>query len=800
MFKSITLEMSLKPFVQGGEISIRPVLEQVFTQWRPLIQDREQVSVMLWVGDGSELLDYQGRLEQEFEWACWIGTANKPLAGESDSPALSLHAKKRYFQENPPKFTYAILKEIVSAIKEIGQQHCPGAEILVGETFDIGPEFAVSDFKYRRHPELCTGTAMGPGTILNSYVELNADDYPYAGFPQGIPQDTPFGTFLGRQSQIFLTDMDFDYLWLSNGVGFSANPWDPDGDIFDGEHFQVDKLPVIKEKVLNFWKLFRAECPEIPLRTRGTNFSAGIDYATDAVGLYDIYRADLNILPPPNSPWAGLNGNFGIELMGHMTRICELPGDEYLYRYYIHDPWWVNTPWYDRYNGQPHDIYLPMAISRIDEAGQVHQPTHLHLLSIDNSWGDMPDNCVNEPLPHLLKAEKDAPDAIAPLVWVYPLRTYTTSGEEATLHRMMAGDWFICRAINHGLPLNTVVSEDIFLNHDPARYRGSVLITPVPQAGSPLEEKLLNYVENGGKVVFYGPVNTASQKFLELFRLRREAGISGKLTLDAAWNPDTQVGDPQPDILNFRPQFSAGDLDTHSDAPGITADGYALSAGYKSAQWYRAPAGGRDNAYGLGHLANDDDCRYIRGEVLIRRLLEQYGYQIRFSKPTADSALPVLTLHRSDNAFILSAYGPNTAVETALRFPLGAPVLLGWETAVKDGFAHYSFPRAVHGECRVFVEQDSGVISAREVPPVNWLYRRRILVSGLRGATVRFFGETACSDRVDAVLNSALDAWYPADPVTWEIVHDPEQGTYLEAKNITGNLMLAMPRVEMLEH
>lgn len=36
----------------------------------------------------------------------------------------------------------AILKSIVSAIKSEGKKAFPDAEITVGETFDIGPEFA----------------------------------------------------------------------------------------------------------------------------------------------------------------------------------------------------------------------------------------------------------------------------------------------------------------------------------------------------------------------------------------------------------------------------------------------------------------------------------------------------------------------------------------------------------------------------------------------------------------------------------------------------------------------------------
>ena len=66
-----------------------------------------------------------------------------------------------------------------------------------------------------------------------------------------------------------------------------------------------------------------------------------------------------------------------------------------------------------------------MAITRVNADGKVQSAETLNILSIDNSCGNMPDNCVNEPLPHLLKAEKDIADDIAPLVWVYPMRGFT---------------------------------------------------------------------------------------------------------------------------------------------------------------------------------------------------------------------------------------------------------------------------------------------------------------------------------------------------------------------------------------
>ena len=56
--------------------------------------------------------------------------------------------------------------------------------------------FAVSDFKYRRHLEITSGTRLDGFGFIDSTALLNADDRRYAAYPDGIPDKTPFGTFL----------------------------------------------------------------------------------------------------------------------------------------------------------------------------------------------------------------------------------------------------------------------------------------------------------------------------------------------------------------------------------------------------------------------------------------------------------------------------------------------------------------------------------------------------------------------------------------------------------------------------
>lgn len=710
MFDSVSLEVSLKPFKKTDGAYIREVCRGIFEQWRPLLKNRKSISVMLWVGDGSEILDYTGEEDRAFEWACYIGTANLPLIAEGEDPGLSLHARKRYYTENPPKMTYRILKSIVSTLKEEGKKAFPNTEILVGETFDIGPEFAVSDFKYKRHTEICSGTTLDCKlNFVDSSSTLHADSYPYAAYPNGIPEGLSFATFFGAQTKVFFRDMGFDYIWLSNGLGFSADPWSLTGKIFDGERFYADKLERTSSKVFAFWRQFREACPNVPIETRGTNNSAGIDYATDGVPLHDIYKGNFNIVPPPNSPWAALNGNYGLELTGHMSRIADLPGKDFLFRYYIHDPWWMNSPWSERYGSYANDIYLPMSVCRINEDGEVQSAERFHILSIDNSRGEMPDSHVYEPLPHILKAEKDIADEPPFLIWLYPMKEYTTAGREDMLFEMYYADRFIMEAINCGLPLNCVMSTDVFEKLSPAVYKNRVILAPVIENDA-VNARLAAFLGEGGALVVYG-----SEKKLAACPLKGKGAIS----VDIGQDPSA-----------------------------------------------------------------------------LRESLSAFGYDIRFETREGCIKLPAITLVRRNNGLIFSVFNPDTTTQTLMKFPLGAPVLLGGEAEMVNGYARYTFSRCEHRECRVFVCQERGTVSMHEEPPGSAKYKRRCCLSGLSDATVYYFPEKYCDGYVAVTRNRLGET--PELEEGWEPFFDSIMGHGFKKEGVSGKISFLMPFEEFV--
>lgn len=756
-FERVTLEMSPKPFRSMAEADVQQVCEELFRQWAPLIRRTNSVAVMLWTADGSEILEYRGHMSDEIEWARYIGIGSPPKDAPGDDPGrVGLHAKSHLYMDNPPKMTYATLAMIVRSLKHVGHA-MTGKPIQVGATFDPGPEFANSQFKYVRHPEISQGDTHGRDTWVSCVARLHADPRAYAAFPRGIPEDTSIGTFLGGQSQHFLADLGFDYLWLSNGFGFSISAWAVRGPLFDGHKFDPAKAPELRDAIMAFWKDFRAKCPTIPIETRGTNLLLGSDLATNACPLQEIYDGKWNMVAPPNSPWAALDGDFGLELVGYLSRIAELPANGlFPFRFYTHDPWWLNSPWFDRYGREPHDIYLPLSLARVDGAAQITRPAYLELLTVDNSYGHMPEQCANEVIPHILSAMDSFSDAPGLLTWICPFREYheMVFGSQPKPELPFFADWFLRGAVNAGLPLNTVVSTGNYLSSLKKNihwFDETVLMSLIPEPGSALESSLLERLDRGLPVMFYGPATHASPVMLKLLGLKIASGIEGELELSSRLDEDTVSHGTVPNLINHRSLLCAGAVDTIADGnpanvyatvhSGLIERAYAVVRG--PVAWIRGTFSSSIPTSRNGKIPiPDDPAKYVTAEGLTRGVLAKLGYSIRVTKPTAGTRLPVLFAARCRNGYFLSGYSPSTTTAIKLRFPSGAPILVGKETWLEDGHSQYTMPRAWHSEVRCFVEQqEPGEISCVEYFAGMVGFRRRLLLKGLSNATVTFLPE-----------------------------------------------------------
>ena len=624
---------------------------------------------------------------------------------------------------------------------------------------------------------------------------MNGDDRKYAGFLSGIPHGTTVGTFIGRQTQHFFRDIGFDFLWLSNGFGFALEPWALTGAIFDGAEFSHHSAEETAQDILRFWHDVRRELPDAPIRTRGTNLATGIDLASDASPIREIFRDVSFVEAPVNSPWAALDGDIGLELAGWMSHIARLPAPGYRYRYYIHDAWWLNSPWLDRYQRQPFDIYLPLAVSRLRPDGSVEVPSDLAFLSIDDSHGCLPPVVPVEVTAHILHAREFMPDAPAPLVWVYPFDAYheLVTGPVKDAALPFFGDWFVRGLISHTVPVNTVAdfADALLLLKNGDALAGSILLAPVVPDSFGLNQSLLAFAEAGGRVVMYGPLTGAAG-------LRDALGITCGEPLDGDFAMDDGL------TVRHLPALSAG---------GWTERGESLVAASRNGESRAAcslkefPSGGK-LGWVRGSLATTEYDPELKNKVLgprlnelpaheffateklARLLLARMGLAVGVRHSEVHSADPMICLHRHRNAFVFSGYQPDAASSLSFRLELGAPVFIGGQNSIVGNCTIYSGPTAWHHVCRIFVEQEeSSQVSCRIIPPIQHGYTLRLLVSGLKNATVRFLPEPGTEGKLE-ILRDPMFPYFVGDFVEPVVTKSPS-GTVVTVNEVHDEVLFS---------
>jgi len=776
--KRVVLETSLKPFKRMDQEYVEGVCREILTQWRPLIKVAEGCSILFWTSDGSEILTWKGELDEEMEWARYIGFCNaefRPYTGHTQDP----RRQAILYMEDPPAITYGDLARIIQTFKRIARETF-GWTLTAGATFDPGPEFAHAEFKFRTHPEIMrAGQEADIGrtvSMVRAWSVLEGDSLKYAAYPDGIPDQTPFGAFFWKQCQSFLSTLGFDYIWLSNGFGFSHFGWSPLGENFDGAQFGKADTGEVAERILAFWRYYKEACADFPVEVRGTNFSTGIDLASDCVPLVDIYEGGYLHAPAPNYPSGALNYDFGLEMVGYMSRIALLPGEVFPFRYYPNDPWFWQNPWWDLYGREPFDVYCPMSVGRVNAKGEVENPQIIEFLTIDTEKGELDDRCALEVIPHIRRAIDDYPDQAGLLTWLYPFREYQRMAERDPEQVGLAyfGDWFVRSAINAGLPLNTVMSTDDFpavsSMHREA-LSDTIVMTPASVLGGSYERDLVRYVEEGGRVLLYGPLGSASAAISELLNVRATDGLTGNFSLRMGLEGDPVTQWCEPRTFRHDTVLSGGKLsETLADADDretlvhavLHQDGqervYALTrhVGEGVLGWIR---GSSSSA-----ISGDPAVGYVRPREypvdvwdpteLLRYLMARFGYTFQQVRRRPDTKPALNFVSRKRNGFIFSGFKADTTVVLRYGFPQGAPLLIAAEAEVSGGVAAYTLDKSFHRECRVFVRQDDGgVVSCLEKPPFPTGMERKLQVSGLVDADLCIYPPLDRMDRVVVELD-----------------------------------------------
>jgi hypothetical protein len=178
-----------------------------------------------WISD--YILEWQGDLNQEIKLP--KNMKQSPVfkvEGQLSGTTLEREELWKNRFENADKFqvisyerwTYADLKKLVNAIKKVAQKKYNLLNIKVG-TLVLGWESIysgdVSEFS-NKHPNVYLNNAP------NLEATLTSDLKKYGAFPEGIPGNTPFTEFFGKQWGDLSKDINLDVLILRDsflGVG-----------------------------------------------------------------------------------------------------------------------------------------------------------------------------------------------------------------------------------------------------------------------------------------------------------------------------------------------------------------------------------------------------------------------------------------------------------------------------------------------------------------------------------------------------------------------------------------------------
>ena len=787
LFRRGTLEFGPKSLFAKDDDHLYSYFAELFRSYRQLLKHCDAVSLLFWLGDGTDILRYDGNPDTSIAWARWQGFAH-PMDNPPRPPVL--------YADNTIEFTYGDVRRIVAAARH-SCADVLGKALLFILPFDPGSEFTEAPFRYELHPEILYHAADGATVrCIDAIGRFHADFARYAAYPEGIPEGTPFGEFLGRQARAYFAYTGADAFWFSNSFGFGRSPYASGGtgQFFDGERFMPEGNRTVRDAVLSFWRDFRRECPDLPILCRGTDFTVGMNLVNHASAFRALYDGNrFGIIPPPNTPWPALNRNHGLAIAGFLTQNAPFPDKCLPLRFYATDQWFCNNPWVDRWDRSPHDIYLTASLCKFAPDGGLCAFDSVHVMGVDGSWGEMPSEIADEVIPHLKRAAALRPDAPPPIIWVYPFDEYDmlVFGDRPTPDIPFGGDLSIIGALNHAFPLSGIVTTANLaaaLHAAGSSLSGRILVTPAPVPDSEIEGLLLRHLADGGGILCYGTLRHASATWLSALGLAADA-----VPLDGEFSVAGDVARaPSRRLLHDAVIGQGGLVETAAGAT-ILAEAVApsrqrrvLAAVNGRAAWTRGGSGADRKRLRDRDVAARDEREWFAPERLFDVALGALGWFIRMEHGLALESIEFL-VSRNRGGFVFSGHSFDDDAALLVRAPWGAPVPLARRVRIVDGATRIPVHTWFHDEVRIFARQREGVVGCRSQPVVAKELHRRWLVEGLDHADVRFYADPC---RRPVFYRTASNEYGDArEPIRPELVIDGT-GTWFELSDYSGPLSI----------
>ncbi len=714
----LSLEVTAKPFKSRDPRDVEKVCRELFRIWKRPVMRADEVCICMSIGNGEHILKWSGNMDDLVIWDQWKGHNNARYAFDMDSFA---GIPLENYIDNPLPMKYSDLYTIGETLKRVCKEEC-SKNCRLFTNFEPGPEFAESAFKYVEHPEILNKQGAAHGASVAFDACLHKDAYHYAAYPDGIPEGEPFSRFLGKQVNHFFKTFGYEGISLSNGLGFGTFPWTLNGRNFDGKQFGLVDFKEESESMGEFWKIFKKEAP-YPAAAQGTNWPVASDLATKCIPLKDYYDKKYLDLPLGNTVSVFFNDSVGFSMQALLSRSSYADG--FRTYFYLNDMWYPQNPFEDfPYDEEAYDFYIPASMSLIDSKGN-HEALSGTAMSVGNENGEFAEGTFIKFLPHYERALDHLPDRVSPLTLLYPFEEFheAAAADKKYLPMLYFTDCFAATAIDSGLPLNSVCATG---NFEKALEKGTldetILMTVLPMEGSSYVDKLIAFIRGGGRVLFYGSERYADKRIKDLLGLKTDTAIDGEITLEAAKDledvsDETLTGR----ILMHTPVDSDGGVSAAAENTNVLCE--VIKGDVRRAYMTEKEIGAGKAVWVRGTLPfsieNGEnivyhDDRFISAPRFLRYALSRFGWKILESFSQKSNPMQLM-MFRHDNGLYFTGYAPDNTLSLGLSTPMGAPLLPGFTTEIKDGAAWYHVPTTLWKPCNIFVKQAEGKIRLRHV-------------------------------------------------------------------------------------
>lgn len=793
----LSLELTAKIFTSRDPKAVERIVHELFSIWRRPIQHADEVCICMSIGNGEHILKWSGNLSDELEWDRYKGHNNAKYAFDMENFA---GIPLELYKENPLPMTYMDLLFICDTLKRVClEDH--GKICRLFTNFEPGPEFAESSFKYVEHPEILNRQGNAHGASVAFDAVLHEDKYHYAAYPDGIPEGEPFSRFLGKQVNHFFQTFGYEGISLSNGLGFGTYPWTLNGRNFDGRQFGLVDFNEEAASMSEFWEIFKKEAP-YPAAAQGTNWPVAADLATKCIPLKDYYDKQYLAMPLANTVSVFFNDSVGFSMQALMSRSSYADGFR-LY-FYLNDMWYPQNPFEDYpYDEEAYDFYIPASMTLVDSGGNIETLSGAAIGSVHNEKGDFAESTYVKFLPHYERALSHLPDTIGPLTLLYPFEEYHEAArrDNKYLPMLYFTDCFSATAIDSGLPLNSVCSTDNFSKAlEKGTLNGTVLMTPLPIENAPYVDMLIQYIQKGGQVLFYGSEKYADKRIKDVLGLKTDASISGELTVYADQTLSEIADEPLTGATVLHTEIDS-DAGVSSVADGCfvlcevlknqTRRAYMTEKdiGRGKAVWVRGslPFSIEDGENIVYH-----DSKYVSAPRFLRYALSRFGWKILQKFPQKGAPMQLM-MFRCDNALYFTGYAPDNTLSLGLSTPMGAPLLSGYTTQIQGGVAWYHVPTTLWKPCNIFVRQNEGKIRVRHVYNGRKFKTCTYAVSGLENADLCIFVPEAHWNSVEITVSDK--AFSVTDNLTSDIggytIRRDEENHAIHLGNVSGRMQIS---------